>query len=315
MAKAPAQSSTAFIDLIIVQFSLGLGYSTRMKISAAGLRAYRRQTYRLGPRQRVTTPEQALTFVDERRFVYFWPIKGVDLPSLWAAVAGDRPVANAHDDPGHVTWGWKDAWLGARRWYYAKVLRAKATLIALEAAPAFYALSDNFGDYQHDYLEQYAAGALTAEAKAVYEALLEKGPQHTLALRRNAGLSARPATTRFERALSDLQTRWLIVPVGVAEAGAWRYSFVYDIVARHYPDLPAQAQRLTRGEARCLIAGWYLDSVGAATRQQAQRLFAWSVSDTAKTWHELQARDRAWAPAEVAGQAGDWLAVPALARR
>jgi len=24
-------------------------------------------------------------------FVYFWPIKGVELTSLWAAAAGDRP--------------------------------------------------------------------------------------------------------------------------------------------------------------------------------------------------------------------------------
>ncbi len=286
-----------------------------MRISESALRAYRRRTYRLAQAHRVTTPDQALAFVNERRFVYFWPIKGVELPSLWAAVAGDRPVANAHDDPGHVTWGWKDAWLGARRWYYAKVLRAKATLIALDAAPAFYALSDNFGDYEHDYLEQYAAGALTAEAKAVYEALLEKGPQHTIALRRNAGLSARSANTRFERALSDLQTRWLIVPIGVAEAGAWRYSFIYDIVARHYPELPGQGQRLTRSEARCQIARWYLDSVGAATRHQAQRLFGWTASDTAKLWRDLPARDLAWAPVEVAGQAGDWLAVPALGRR
>jgi hypothetical protein len=286
-----------------------------MKISQTVLLAYRRQTYRLAAGRRVTTPDQALAFVNERRFIYFWPIKGVELPSLWTAVAGDRPVANAHDDPGHVTWRWKDAWLGARRWYYAKVLRAKATLIALDAAPAFYALSDNFGDYEQDHMEPYAAGALTAEAKALYEALLEKGPQHTIALRRNAGLSARSAHTRFERALSDLQMRWLIVPIGVAEAGAWRYSFIFDIVARHYPELPGQGQRFTRAEARCQIVSWYLESVGASTRQQAQRLFGWLASDMIRLWRDLPARDLAWAPAEVAGQTGDWLAAPALAQR
>jgi len=70
----------------------------------------------------VRTKEQAIAYVEERGFVYFWPIKGVMMPSLWQAVAGDRPVASEHDDPGHVTWGWKDGLLGERLWYYAKVL-------------------------------------------------------------------------------------------------------------------------------------------------------------------------------------------------
>ncbi|MCK7520523.1 MAG: hypothetical protein MZV64_23930 [Ignavibacteriales bacterium] len=55
-----------------------------------------------------TRHAQASTFVNRRGFVFFWPISGIDLPSLWTAVAGDRPVADKHDDPGHITWGWKD---------------------------------------------------------------------------------------------------------------------------------------------------------------------------------------------------------------
>lgn len=51
---------------------------------------------------------QVVDFVNERGSVYFWPIKDVTLPSLWTAVAG------AHDDPGHVSWGWKDSLLGQR---------------------------------------------------------------------------------------------------------------------------------------------------------------------------------------------------------
>ena len=51
---------------------------------------YRRNTYRLEPGQRVTSQEEAIGFVNERGFAYFWPIKEVTLPSLWVAVAGDR---------------------------------------------------------------------------------------------------------------------------------------------------------------------------------------------------------------------------------
>ena len=101
-----------------------------IEILAARLQEYQQSTFRLGGEPPLRDKEEALSFVDERGFVYFWPIKGIRLPSLWAAVAGDRPVADAHDDPGHATWGWKDAMLDKRRWYYAKVLRGRATMIS-----------------------------------------------------------------------------------------------------------------------------------------------------------------------------------------
>ncbi|MSP13309.1 MAG: hypothetical protein EXR62_10185 [Chloroflexi bacterium] len=47
--------------------------------------------------------EEAITYLNQRGFIFFWPIKDVVLPSLWGAVAGNRPVAAEHDDPGHVT--------------------------------------------------------------------------------------------------------------------------------------------------------------------------------------------------------------------
>lgn len=282
------------------------------RLTLARLNAYRAQTYRLKPARRVKTIDEALVFVEERGFVYFWPIKGVELPSLWAAVAGDRPVADEHDDPGHVTWGWKDQWLGARRWYYAKLLRGKATLVALPVVPCFYALSENFGDWQADYLELFAAGRLTADARAVYEALLEKGPLHTIALRKEARLTSKGSNTRFEKALVELQTGLKILPIGVAQAGAWRYSFIYDIVDRFFPDLAAQAGSIARADARAHLTCLYLDSVGAARTQDAQRLFRWTVDETRRVWERLADEGRALRLEAVAGVPGEWLATPRL---
>jgi len=62
------------------------------------LQAHRARTFNLPPFHKLSAPSQALEFVNARGFTYFWPIKGVDFPSLWTAVAGDRPVADAHDD-------------------------------------------------------------------------------------------------------------------------------------------------------------------------------------------------------------------------
>ena len=49
----------------------------------------------------------AVGFINKRGILAFWPLKDIPMPSLWAATAGDRPVPDDHDDPGHVTWGWK----------------------------------------------------------------------------------------------------------------------------------------------------------------------------------------------------------------
>ena len=144
-------------------------------MNATKLEQYRRQTFRLDEARKLQTAADALQFVNERGFVHLWPIKGVDLPSLWTAVAGDRPVADKHDDPGHITWGWKDAMLDKKAWHYAKILRGKATLISLEILPYFYALSENYGDPKQDYQELFAQGLLSREAKIIYETLLQEG--------------------------------------------------------------------------------------------------------------------------------------------
>jgi hypothetical protein len=59
----------------------------------------------------------------------------------------------------------------------------------------------------------------------------------------------------------------------VAEAGAWRYAFIYEIVARHYPDLPERAHPISEPEARQKLIALYLDSVGAAPVKEVQRVF------------------------------------------
>src|ERR1035437_10293576 len=110
-------------------------------LSSECLRSYRAQTYRFAPGLRLASADEAVDFVNQRGFIFFWPIKNVELPSLWVAAAGDRPIADEHDDPGHTTWGWKDDQLDKRRWYYGRTLRRRNTLISLDVLPYFYALS------------------------------------------------------------------------------------------------------------------------------------------------------------------------------
>ena len=243
-------------------------------INLKKLQALRTRTFNLPPQKRVSSPASALTFVNKRGFAYFWPIKGIDLPSLWTAVAGDRPVADKHDDPGHITWGWKDNALDKKIWYYGKILRGKATMISLEIAPYFYALSENYGSPEEDYLIAYQEGRLPQSAKQVYEALLDKGAMNTLDLRKEAKLS-NAKDSEFNKALEYLQRDFKILPVGVAQAGAWKYSHIYAITTSHFPELSEQARKITESQARAKLLELYFDMVGAAQVRDVQKLFGW----------------------------------------
>lgn len=277
------------------------------------LNSYRARTFRLPPSPRVASPKAALQYVNARGFIYFWPIKGIDLPSLWVAVAGNRVVADKHDDPGHVTWGWKDNALGKKLWYYAKILRGKATMVSLEVAPCFYALSENYGSPEEDYLLAYEEGRLTQAARQVYEALLKEGALNTIDLRRVAKLT-NARESEFNKALEVLQKDFKILPVGVAKVGAWKYAFIYEIVTRHYPDLAEKARFISEGEARTKLTELYFKSVGATQERDVSKLFGWQKELSARTLTGLVEK-RKLVKTEHPKQKGEWLAVPELTSR
>ncbi len=276
------------------------------------LREYRALTFHLLPHNRLTHPDQAVEFVNERGFVSFWPNRDVLLPSLWAAVAGDRPVPDEHDDPGHITWDWKDSLLGQRRWYYARVLRRRNTMISLETVPYFYALSENYGDPEEDYLFQYEQGRLSLGAKAVYEALLREGPLDTLALRRAARLASPESNSRFNRALEDLQVDFKILPVGISDAGAWHYAFQYDLTARHFPEIPEKARFIGENQARQELAELYWRSLGAAPIGEYLKVFGWKPEIAMKILDEMVAGQFLVRNLEEDNRPAEWAALATL---
>ena len=243
------------------------------------IQEYRFQTYNINPKLRLKTKEEAIQFAYNRGYIFFWPITGITLPSLWVAVAGERPVPNEHDDPGHITWDWKDSLLGKHIWFYGKILRKKATIISMEIAPYFYALTENYGSPEEDYLTIYEQGRMTQEVKVVYEALLENSPLDSISLRKSAHLNSQASESRFNRALADLQNDFKIMPVGIVDAGSWHYSFAYDLVARHEPGLIEKARFIGELDARRKILEVYFRSVGAAQSSDLAKLFKWSSKE------------------------------------
>jgi hypothetical protein len=254
-----------------------------IKMTSDQIVKVREYRYRRSTERAIASPEQARDFVSEVGFCFFWPIKDIQMPSLFHAIAGRvRDVPHEHGDPDvSRSWSWKDNALGKRWWYYGKLLRRRATLISLDLLPHFYAASDNYGDLT-DYLDEYSDGLLTAEAKDIYEALLNHGPLETIRLRRESRMSAEKAKARFNRALVELQVGLKVIPTGVADAGAWHYSFVYDILQRHYPELVGKARLITRSKAQEALINRYIENVVAVERRMVHKIFyalKWTTSE------------------------------------
>ena len=253
-------------------------------ITLAQAQAMRRRRYRQMPALRLRDADDIRNFVNDMGVCLLFSAQGIEMPSVYQAVAGfEKAMTPKHDDPTiSLTWNTKDQSLSKRWWYYGKFIKGKATLVSLDLLPSLYALSDNFGDAD-DYLQEYEAGTLTAEAKNIYEALLNHGPMHTIELKRKANLYGDAVKAKFDKALTELQASLKVLPTGVAEAGAWRYAFIYDIVSRWLPDQTASAREIGRSEARANILARHLTNVIFATPKELTRIFGWTVKDTAST--------------------------------
>jgi hypothetical protein len=112
--------------------------------------------------------------------------------------------------------------------------------------------------------------------------------------------------------LEDLQKDFKIMPVGIAEAGAWKYAFRYEITARHMPELPEKARSIGEAEARRKLVELYLESVGVAQIRDVVKLFGWLPELTQRTItalvHNGQVIDGLFHPQLK----GEWIALPEL---
>lgn len=274
-----------------------------IELSPDRITALRNERYHRTPARRVRSEEEAVAFVEEVGFAFLFGDKTVEIPTLWGAICGEnRPVPRHHNDPDlGRTWRWKDTLPSRGAIYYGKLLRNKPTLVALDLLPAFYALSPNFGDLE-DYLEQYAAGELSVEAKNVYEVLLKGGALATSRLRQIAGLAGGGANARrFERALTELQTQLKIVKVGISDANRWGYAYVYDLFLRRFPYLPGAARQISSDQAMETLLLRYLRNVVAQPTRAVQRLFGWDDWNWRRVLERLTARKLVILDARIEG--------------
>src|SRR5919199_2065347 len=227
--------------------------------------------YRIDPARRIRTMTAAARFINRVDFCWFFaPAKStLELPSLFEAVKGRRGVqiSDWDDDSGRV-WVWKNDLPAARLAYYGKALAGKPAFVSLEMLPHLLAASG-----EEDFERLYAQGGISYEAKKIYNALTSLGPQPTMALRAAAGLDGKDGTTRYHRALDELQRKLLVLPIGATnEVGNWP-SQIFELVARWFPAQAQRARELDARDARRTLVMRYLQTVIAAPRTNIARLF------------------------------------------
>ena len=262
---------------------------------------YRGRTYRLHPDDRVKSKREAVGFINQRGFALFHPAKDLEFPSLWKATNGDRAVPNEHDDPGHITWQWKDELLGERQCYYGRLIGQKMSFVSLKMLPYFFRLSKNI-EWENDYLLQYQKGEMSYEAKQMYEVLLDEGPMDTLQLRKKAGLWGQSNSYRYSKNLNWLQQELMIFPVGVAAVGRWNNAFILDILPRFLPELPDQSLELKMPESRDKILESVFLSLGAVDEKSIRKLLRWSSRSIEKSLGRLNATGFVQPEIEVDGE-------------
>lgn len=282
------------------------------ELTLEALRAARAGRYRQRPDLVVRTEAEALAFLNDVGLCLLFSDRTIDLPTLWGALCGwDRPVPAHHDDYElGLAWDWKDSLPIARQVLYGKFLRKKPMFISLDLAPYFYALSPNFDDPESDYLDDYRDGRLPVESKQVYETLLSHGALPTSRLRLEAGLGGQANTTRFDRALADLQMDLRIVKVAISDSNRWGYCYVYDLFHRHYAGVVEASRTIGGWQARETILLRYLKTVLAATPQQIVHLFGWQPGDVAALGERLAAEGHLRARVRIEGMKGEYLVGP-----
>lgn len=225
---------------------------------------------------RVKTAADAVRFIDAAGYCLLFPIKNIALPSLYYAMARRTPFT--WDDYGAKLWEWKDNLPRQRRAFYSKYFHGRGTFISLKLLPHFLALEE-IGLAAGGHGRSYAAGRISADAGAIWEALDEHGPLATLEFRHACKMESTAGNKRYKRAILELSRALVVVHFGAEqETGAWASSR-FELTARAFPKQAAAARRLVVETARKALAKKYLAWHPNASPHGLARLFGWPKAD------------------------------------
>jgi hypothetical protein len=229
-------------------------------------------------KKRVRTAANAVQFIDRAGFCVLFPLKGVELPSLFYAAAHRMPIPHTWDKYCQLVWKLKDELPLRRHAFYAKYFKGRGSFLSLAMLPNFLALEESAADL-HDHEKLYSAGRITHDARTIWEALAKHGPMATLELRHACKMETNAGNVRYKKAMLDLQRRLVVVHFGSEqETAAWA-SGRFELTSRAFPKQVKLARNITPEKARSAIAAKYLSLGPDASPMQLARLFGWSKAE------------------------------------
>ncbi len=284
----------------------GLLSHGRQRLSWEEIERRRDLIYRRRPELRVTSVDEALTFVNDVGLCFAFAARRSELPCLWHAVCGHRnpqmPEHIQHDWSIGLVWEAKDVLAAEKKIYYGKALRSRPTMISLALFPSFYRARGLRGEAD-EYVDHYRRGQLSPGAKRIMDALLRRSPQITRELRLASGLSRPSQRSEFDRAMAELQMKLLVVKVAELYEP---FTFVWDLVLRRFAREVQMAQAIEPQQARLAILEKYFATVLVSSEAQITRLFAWEPAQVQQALAAMQAAQQVTEVA-IEGEKKRWL--------
>ncbi len=105
-----------------------------------------------------------------------------------------------------------------------------------------------------------------------------------------------------------------ILPIGVAEAGAWRYSHIYELTSRHFPDLAEQARSISKSRARVKLVELYLTTRGYGAAAGCAQRFRLPWKEIAERAVSKLVAQGAVIKTTHPKHEGEWLALSSLVK-
>jgi hypothetical protein len=202
--------------------------------------------------------DDAARFVEEVGLALLFPGPGLEVPSLYEAVAGAGavPFAEGFNEPESLVWSWKDELAAAGLAWYGTFLHRRKSLLSPAVLSSLYAGAGSDDDHE--------SADLSREAHRIADAL-RAGPLTTAALREIVG-----NRSRYERAIGELNRALLVTSGGVEpQRSGWPAGIV---------ELTCRAFTVGGGPDRPYAAKRFLATLSGGTVRDLSRAFGWPAA-------------------------------------
>ena len=284
------------------------GNSPRPVMTRQEVEAWRDRAFRRRPQLRVRGEKTALQFVNDVGFCFTLSDFGLPVASLYVAVCGRRhprrPKHTHHDPEIGLTWDLKDRLPAKRLSYYGKLVKGKPTLVSLDLLPGFCALIRD-GKGSGDYIVDYRQGRMSRPALAILEALHDRGPLVTPALRALVAMRDPDRAAEFDRAMAELQRGLWIVKV--EEIYDPDFYYRWDLLDNWLPGEVEASLELSRGTAVKQLLRAYLRCAAVSQSRFLAGLFGLAAGEIEPALQSLETDGWIRRGQRIKGLPGSWV--------